>query len=68
MGCPLGRIVVVDGPSPLGVGETVFVVPCDEAAIKRAARRLAGAYGEEAGFVDWLRVAQTALRAAGETP
>lgn len=58
-----GCFLVGDEPA-----SAVEVVPCDDAAIRRAARGLARAFGEEAGFVDWLRVAETALRAAGETP
>ena len=61
MGCPLGRIVVTDGPSTLGIGEEVPVVPCNDAAIERAMRAI-----PMAG--DRRDIAEAVLRAAGETP
>lgn len=39
MGGPLGRITVTDGPSPLGIGETMEVVPLAELAAARADER-----------------------------
>jgi hypothetical protein len=46
--------------------ENVPVVPCDDAAIGRAARELAKRFGEELGWVDWGGLTETAFRAAGE--
>jgi hypothetical protein len=58
----------VGGREPWPTEEPTPVVPCDDVAVERAARGLARAFGEEVGFADWRRVAETALRAAGETP
>lgn len=64
-----GDLVIVhgyDGP------DGVPVVPCDDAAVERAAKAARDAYHEA---VDkhllkelWPRVAEAVLRAAGETP
>lgn len=71
-----GAGAVVDGPS-VEPRERVPVVPCNDAAIERAARALCdegiraldGTYSTWERHADgFLAMAERALRAAGETP
>lgn len=67
---PVGSRATVDGPER---AEKVPVVPCDDEAIERAARGASAAatadpFVGEIPFMAARRIAEAALRAAGETP